>query len=333
MKKIEHYIVEVMHYLPAAARENVAEELRAEIAGMLPENPTEDDVQQVLTELGKPWQVAASYNTENNYLVGPAFYQSYLSILLLVVGIGAAVSLVFTVLDWIISGPSFDNLFGFILQLIASIFNGVIQGAFWVTVVFVVLERNGVNPSELPVFRKDGSLSAALKQPVSDPRRISRAETLFEMIFLLIFTALFYYRHQLIALYTNLDGNLERTSLLVNEQLQYYMPFILALAAVNFVVLIFKFIWRRWNVSLAISNLFYNLLAGLLAVVMLLDDKLFNPEFFAKLNQMLGNTASSAQQWPATTIRVLIAVIILTSMWDALEPFLKLRKRAKYQGE
>ncbi|MBT2571018.1 hypothetical protein [Planococcus sp. ISL-110] len=54
MKLIELYIREVMRRLPEKKRDEVEVELRAMIGGMLPEDYSEQDAKNILSDLGHP---------------------------------------------------------------------------------------------------------------------------------------------------------------------------------------------------------------------------------------------------------------------------------------
>lgn len=331
MKIIERYIFAVTEYLPEELREDVAEELRTNIEERLPDNPTDEDIYAVLQELGNPWQLAAEYNQQRNYLIGPAYYRSYIGILKLVVSICIMVGLLFTILDWVMASPASVNLFDFIIQLFGSAIDIALQGAFWVTIVFVILERSGAAAGNLPFSSKNNWSPKDLPgvQTVNTAQ-VSRVETVFEIFFLMFFTSFFYLRPQFIALYTDINSNSpELTPLFDLAHLERYLPFIVMLALFNLIILIWKLVWGGWHFSLAISNLIYNALTCLLAVVMLLDAQLFNTAFFAKINQIFDIVAPTAQQWPLATMWILIGIIILISIWDAVEPFTKLNRHSK----
>ncbi len=94
-KYIERYIYAVTKRLPLKMQGDVAKELRANIDDMLgTDNPTDDQVKEVLQKLGHPRKLAASYLGEGHYVVAPEYYADYISTLKLVGIIFLIVSLV-----------------------------------------------------------------------------------------------------------------------------------------------------------------------------------------------------------------------------------------------
>ena len=79
---IERYIYAVTKQLPKKNREDVSMELRGLIDDMLSERcagePTEQDVRDVLTELGTPLELYAKYDEDaDKCLIGQPYYSSY----------------------------------------------------------------------------------------------------------------------------------------------------------------------------------------------------------------------------------------------------------------
>ena len=78
MNLIEAYVYEVTRRLPEKMRGDIALELTSTIEDMLPENFTEQEVMEVLSKLGDPAQLAASYRDTPMYLIGPKVYDAYI---------------------------------------------------------------------------------------------------------------------------------------------------------------------------------------------------------------------------------------------------------------
>ena len=80
---IERYIYAISRQLPAKSREDTAKELSTLIADMLAERgaeqePSEEDVRAVLTELGRPDELAQKYlPQQHNCLIGQPHFRSY----------------------------------------------------------------------------------------------------------------------------------------------------------------------------------------------------------------------------------------------------------------
>lgn len=109
MNLIERYVRAVKKYLPNDLKEDVAKELTTNILDMLPEYYTEEDVYKVLTELGSPKKLAEEYNPNKKYLVGPVYYDKYISVLKLVIGIATVVSFTVSLFGIIVNPPLVVN--------------------------------------------------------------------------------------------------------------------------------------------------------------------------------------------------------------------------------
>lgn len=94
MELINVYIQEVTRRLPEKSREDIALELKSTILDMLPENFSKNDVHQALEKLGNPAVLAARYNERPMYLIGPKYYDLYMSILKIVIPIIAVLTFI-----------------------------------------------------------------------------------------------------------------------------------------------------------------------------------------------------------------------------------------------
>ncbi|MDF2674744.1 MAG: hypothetical protein K0R09_3012, partial [Clostridiales bacterium] len=149
MKTIDRYVLAVAERLPEDIREDIKNELYTNIEDMLPENPLEDDIRIVLEKLGDPVKLANEYRGTKRYLIGPDMYDSYISVLKLVTGIVAIVFVIVSLLKAAVNPPASEGLIGMSIDILANtigaVIEGAIQGFMWVTLVFVILERTGVN--------------------------------------------------------------------------------------------------------------------------------------------------------------------------------------------
>lgn len=83
------YIYAVSKRLPYSQREDIKQELRGLIDDMLAErhpdgNFTSKEIDDVLMQLGAPEKLAAQYTGGNRYLIGPELYETYRTIILVV---------------------------------------------------------------------------------------------------------------------------------------------------------------------------------------------------------------------------------------------------------
>lgn len=177
---IERYVHEVGRYLPKDERDEVQNELRSLIQDQLDDrtkgSPADEDVIELLTELGEPRKMAASYGREQ-YLIGPDLYPAMMYVLqrgwVLVPAIAALVNV-------LVAGLSGDemSLWGLFLDTAALVVQAVFTFTGIVVLLFAIFQHTGVeleqtgrpfNPLELP--------------RVDDPATVDRAELGFNVAF------------------------------------------------------------------------------------------------------------------------------------------------------
>lgn len=329
MDLIDRYVYAVMQYLPESIREDVGKELRSNIEDMLPEQPTKQDIYQVLEKLGSPRLLADEYNPQKRYLIGPGYYERYVSVLKMVVGICVIAFASIAIVVWAVEAKSdlqtTDHIAKLISNVISSGFEGALQAALWVTLIFFIIERSGVEEGSLPFSKKawsPDSLPAIIQQTNQD--KISRGETIVSMFCTIIFTAIFYLHPQLISIYIKQsDGSMLATPLFQVERLQTYMPFILSLALIQLGVGIFKYVKGRWNLSVAICNAIHNLVLSIFLIVILNDKSIFHEKFFTVVAELLKISRDTVVTSFDRGIWVFAAIFILINAWDSIRGFVK----------
>src|SRR5574341_3144 len=147
MELIERYLYEVGRYLPRKKRDDVLAELRSAIMDSLDARtegqPSEDTIISVLKEFGPPRGVAASYAPAHQYVIGPALYPTFITVLkvgVVALTIVQAVALAFA----LARGDALAALPGLPGSIVQSAFSFV--GS--TMIVFAILERFGVQPEQ-----------------------------------------------------------------------------------------------------------------------------------------------------------------------------------------
>lgn len=334
MNLIDRYVYAVTEYLPEDIREDVGKELRTNIEDMLPEHATEKDIYQVLEELGSPWKLANEYNPRKRYLIGPGYYDKYLSTLKTVIGICILVFTGIALLTWALdpqsSGAQPENISKTIIDLISAVFQGALQGAFWVTIVFIILERCGVEAGNIPYFNKKWTPGDLPVVPVSKSSRISRGETVVSMFFTILFTVLVYFRPQLVAIYTKDDaGTVNATPLFDTERLQSYIFIILLMAIIQLGLYVWKYLAGSWNKPLAIGNAIYNIASCILLIVVLNDNSLFNQDFISAIAKLIETSFATVSAWLDKITKIIGVVVVIICTIDSISAFIKCRSTTR----
>jgi hypothetical protein len=181
MQLVDRYLNEVKRYLPAAQRDDIAKELSANILAEMEDREsslgrplTEDEQIAILQQQGSPMVVASRYRLDQRtfsfgrIVIGPMLFPLYTKIL--------SLNLLITV---VVSSIVMITL-GLHVGLSALLWPAVLQFAA-VTTIFAAIEQSQKrfhildrwNPRALP--------------PVRDPLKISRAGTIFEMFWCVVF--------------------------------------------------------------------------------------------------------------------------------------------------
>ncbi|HLR66794.1 MAG TPA: hypothetical protein VK105_06585, partial [Virgibacillus sp.] len=89
MDLVDRYIYAVTQKLPQAQRRDIADELHGLIEDMRDERAetsktSENDIEEVLLELGNPRELADKYRGTKRYLIGPNIFDTYILILKIV---------------------------------------------------------------------------------------------------------------------------------------------------------------------------------------------------------------------------------------------------------
>jgi hypothetical protein len=332
MELIERYIHAVTEQLPEGMKDDVGKELRGNIEDMLPEQYTEDDVKSVLEELGNPWKIAEEYQPKPRYLIGPTLYGKYFTVLKLVVGIVMTVLAAITIIGWVFMPATVGiiptNYIDMLIELIVSLINGGLQAALWVTLVFVVIERRGSGKSEGLSGKEEVWSVRDLPQLPVQSKKIPRSGTIVSIIGTLLVTAVFYINPQLIGIFSRShEGEYTIYPLLETDRLQSYLPIILVLAVVHLVLFIWKYIVQYWNYRIWTMHIILSVLVAILIIVMVNDPALIREGFFADAAQLLEvSLASVLSKWD-TVVRIFVVVIVVITVWDGLDTFLKTRKK------
>lgn len=336
MKLIDRYVYAVTEHLPVDTREDISRELRANIEDMLTDDATKEEVREVIEKLGNPKKLASEYSGAKRYLIGPELYDDFLSVLKLVVVIVASVVGGIALLEGVISSTPDQGIMGNSIGIMVKVFTGAlggaIQGGLWVILVFAILERTGVNrvgfrSGKVSLGKDKWSIDELPEITEITKGRISRGESLFSMIFTVIFTSVVYFNVNLIGYYTKSQGRIVLAAPLFSEdRLKLYMPLFLAIALFQFSVYTWKFIVRKWSIPLAVTNTICNIAVSVLMYVMISDVKLFNQGLVRKISDSIGVSAPQLPQiWSAST-KVFIVVFVLICIWDSISGFLKSRK-------
>jgi hypothetical protein len=270
----DRYVWAVLRSLPEAQRADIEKELRASIADAIDarvENGESDaDAERaVLLELGEPARLAAGYAGRPLALIGPALYVDYvrlLKLLLVIVlpsaalGLGVANAL---------GGADIGEIIG---STVVTLISVGVHLAFWVTLVFVILERTG---ARTPLTPFDLSMLPVL--PTKDTPKLS--ELVGTVIFTLFTVAAIYWQ-QMFSVFDDADG--QPIPLLDAGLWPFWVPVFIGLAVLTLLHGLWLFRAGRWTVPLLAGAVVLNVATAAVLIWLLATGQLLNPAYFAE---------------------------------------------------
>lgn len=164
MELIERYVSKVATALPSGQRADVSAELRSLLEEAVQERaraagraPDEALAAEVLREWGHPDEVAARYLPADRYLIGPALFPTYVTVVSMVIAIAAALLIGFGLLrerEW--------------TQVMQRVFDAALWNFGLVTLIFAVIER-----TRRQERGRKKEFDPEKLEPVRDPDKVS----------------------------------------------------------------------------------------------------------------------------------------------------------------
>lgn len=276
---IDRYIYDVTRRLPEKERDEVRRELEANIADMLPDDPGEQAVIGVLNGLGAPAKMAEQYQQKPRYLISPALYDMYISVLktvVPVVAIALACVGVFLAIPELTGGglaQAIGNIFGMAIE-------GALQAAFWVTLGFAIAERTGKYKTKEWTVEQLPKMDLP-KTPDQKGARISRSEPIVGMALTVFFTGLYILIARTGEPVLLFVRNNESVNAFSVEALSRAIPYAILLGCLGLAICGLKLYWGRWNVPLCVANAVHNVVWVSVMIYIFHWPDLFHQEFIA----------------------------------------------------
>jgi uncharacterized membrane protein len=291
---IERYINEVIRRLPEKERDEVREELCANIFDMLSEDPAEEEISKVLESLGEPRKLAEQYRQNPRYLISPANYDDYIRSIKLSMPIMAAISIFLGLMINVIQLMSIEIIsdayetvptFGGILGgVITNGFGGLLVGFFLVTVAFALIERTGFNyetysgkdtgwtVTDLPELKPENKYKLPLLDSVID-LGVSISIT---FVFILLVTDNLPFS----PIRLNLDGITHISpTIFTPEFARIAVPVAGVVMLLTFIEHAFKIVSRSWTLPVCIVTVLSNIIAMVLILFLVTRADILSPEF------------------------------------------------------
>jgi len=329
MSLIDRYIAEVGRHLPEKDRSDIEAEIRSTLEDMINERgraatkSTNDKIiSETLEQLGDPQLLASRYAPPKSYLIGPGWYEGYLKILQRILFTALPIFAVVTFILRLTEDPlDFMNAVG---EAVGGAFNVGVQIWFWVTLVFVFLERSDAKPDELQRPNAQAWTVAQLPE-LPKNRQISIAETVMNIasiLFVLIWIALPF-------TLARFQGNPGSVPFLHPNLWNLWLPLLFVIMSLTLVHEVFKLKIGNWTPALTATNVVLGLISITYTAALVITQDLVNPAFLAMLDNAAGS--SELREVARWSIDISAAIIAGTYVWSIVNS-IRMARRLKQKG-
>ncbi|WP_226527035.1 HAAS signaling domain-containing protein [Metabacillus niabensis] len=287
MNLIEIYIQEVTRRLPEKSRSDIALELQSTIEDMLPDNYHEEDVKKALEKLGSPVSLASGYRDQPMHLIGPRYFDVYMSLLKMILPIAAMISLISMLAEYFIGYTGSEAIINVALQLMGEgiwrIIEVGMQVFFWVTLTFAILERTDKGKEGIPLTTSLQKWTPDdLKNITYVPKKkaISKVEVFGGLMWTAIWATLYFYANHLVGVYRGGSEGLEfKIPALNQDVLLQYWPIVVVVIGLEILLSLYKLIKGQWTKRIALFNTVVQLVGTSVFIIILLNPNLLSYEF------------------------------------------------------
>ncbi len=335
---MDRYIYQVIRRLPKAQRDEVRMELEELISDMYTDKGS---MEEVLTELGNPAEFAKQYLSDQRYLIGPEYYDTYLWFVKVVLICAALPILVISLINAIGEMSAItpqDSASVIIRAVVDGLTTGITDAilscvsAFGaVTLTFAIMERKKVQ-FELKKAEKWSleSLSGESKtptsrwtpkflEPVPDKKAIiSRGDSIAGIIFIVIFSVLLIFAPHFFAAFFTESETVMTVPIFNLEQWGIVLPVFILSLLIGLADEILRLVVGVYCRLVMISNIVCGVLQIVLSIVVLKVLPIWNPNFAFEIEQALDEHADFGARfltyWNADMVSngLLIFIVAIT---------------------
>ena len=324
MNLIDIYIQEVTRRLPEKNREDIALELRSTISDMLSDDYRDDDVKDVLEKLGNPAELASGYRDQPMHLIGPRYFDVYLSLLKMILPIAAVIALISMVAEYFIGFGGEEEVINAVLKLLGEgIFRIIEVGIhvfFWLTLVFVIVERTDKEKDQHPLSTSLKKWTPEdLKNVIYIPKKkaITRLEVFGYLMWTAIWATLYFNANHLLGIYEGGRNGLEFVTPAFNQDVFLrYWPIIVVVIALEIGLALYKLFKRQWTKKIAIFNAILELLSTVVFIVIISNPNVMNQEFITHMSKLFTTTTKQFEIWVVSGGIIIFILSVAINIFD-----------------
>lgn len=344
---IQRYLYDVVRRLPEGQKEDIKRELESLIEDMLEERAgneksEEENVRDVLQELGDPAVLAARYLGGDPHVIGGIYYPLYcqiLKVVLICVGVGMAISVI---VGFIVHArvETADGLIGYVQKDfvgLASIPGALLEAFGATTLVFWILERNRVKVKGKRPWKPEQMPEIPVKKAV-----ISRGDSIAGIVFCLLAAVLLVCAPELIGAYLKTpEGEMVLVPVFNLQVWNSVLPLILAGMALGIAENAVKLISGRYTMAVMWTNIMGNLVSISIAFLVFGRADLWNSGFWEEIAAVKGKEVLEGILFPPRDILfsggrlvgLLQLFIIFAALFDMGGAIYKTLRYGRMQGE
>ena len=332
MDLIEIYIQEVTRRLPEKGRKDIALELRSTIEDMLPDDYSQEDVKEILEKLGNPATLASGYRDRPMHLIGPRYFDLYVSLLKMILPIAGVIALISMIASYFFTYNGDEAILTIIIEVFAKgiwiLVEVGLQVFFWLTLTFAIIERSDKGKDMEPLTMNHSKWNPEdLKSVTYIPKKkvIPKSEVFGSLIWTAIWASFYFYANHLLGVYKNEGNGLEFvTPALNHDVLMSYWPIVVLVIGLEIALALFKLFKGQWTYKLAILNTIYEVIATVVIIVIMMNPNIFQPEFVSFMTGLFPIPAEQFTNWINGGV---IFLFVIFGGWAIIDGFRKARIR------
>ncbi|PEY30632.1 hypothetical protein CN354_24845 [Bacillus cereus] len=326
MNLIEIYIQEVTRRLPEKNREDIALELRSTIEDMLLDDYSEKNIKGVLETLGNPAILARKYRDQPMHLIGPHYFETYVTLLKMILPIAAIISLISIITEYFIGYHGEEAVINVVFDMIGFSIGRIVEVCihvfFWLTLVFALIERVNHSKGSQPFITKFTKWTADdLKNTPYIPKKkvITKFEVFGSLLWTAIWATVYFYANHLVGIYRVSKHGPDFAAPALNQDvLLQYWPIVLGVIGLEIALSIYKLIKGQWTKGIAIFNTALQLIGTIVFIVIVTNPNIMNQNFITYTADLFTITTKQLESrivGGAVFFFVLSAAI---SVWDGI---------------
>jgi len=235
---LDRYLLGVRRALTGKKRDDIAAEIESSLMDLLEERSsgdqeiTDTQVKEVLTEMGSPRKLAASFGPQRG-LIGPRLFPAYILVLRIVVPVVVG-ALILSIIIKTLIGEADSTAFP-ALEYLGMLWNGAFSAAAFVTLTFAIIERVNEKKEIEELAEFDKFNADSLPELGESDKGETITETVLEIVFGVIGLAFFTYVLNNHGLFPVKINTMETAALipLFTDSFLRFMPFMMAVTGLE----------------------------------------------------------------------------------------------------